>query len=77
MQDPLTPSPFPPHSFTLCPRQSTFFGGWKMEALLRQAGWLAQALGEVRSMQGPLMAFVPTCYLELMLDILSAYRWGG
>ncbi|KAG1678277.1 hypothetical protein FOA52_013898 [Chlamydomonas sp. UWO 241] len=54
--------------------ESTFFGGWKMEALLRQACWLSAALTKVAQQTGPLLAFVPTCYLELLLDMLSAYR---
>eukprot|EP00955_Chlamydomonas_euryale_P006192 65834-Chlamydomonas_euryale.AAC.1 len=54
--------------------ESTFFGGWKMEALLRQASWLAAALRGVADQSGPLLAFVPTCYPELLLDMLSAYR---
>ncbi|GLC37744.1 hypothetical protein PLESTM_000643800 [Pleodorina starrii] len=51
-----------------------FFSGWKQEACLSLAAWLSRMLTAAASLPGPLLSYVPTCYLDCILDTLTSVR---
>ncbi|KAG2499059.1 hypothetical protein HYH03_003244 [Edaphochlamys debaryana] len=51
-----------------------FFSGWKQEACLTLAAWLSRLLLAAARLPGPLLSYVPTCYLDCVLDTLTSVR---
>lgn len=51
-----------------------FFSGWKQEAWLCLAAWLGRLLAAAAAQPGPLLSYVPTAYLDCMLDWLTSMR---
>ena len=65
-----------PSCHVTCPHlhpQATFYGGRKLEALMHQASWVAHMLLAVAH-RGPLLSYVPSCYMEMVIDSVMAYR---
>ncbi len=59
---------------TACHAQVVFFSGWKQEARLTLAAWLSRLLVAAAALPGPLLSYVPTCYLDCVLDTLTSVR---
>ncbi|GIL47203.1 hypothetical protein Vafri_4076 [Volvox africanus] len=51
-----------------------YFSGWKQEACLSLAGWISRMLIAAAAHPGPLLSYVPTCYLDCILDTLTSVR---
>ncbi|GLI58788.1 hypothetical protein VaNZ11_000546 [Volvox africanus] len=51
-----------------------YFSGWKQEACLSLAGWISRMLIAAAAHSGPLLSYVPTCYLDCILDTLTSVR---
>lgn len=62
-----------PHG-TACHAQVVFFSGWKQEARLTLAAWQSRLLVAAAALPGPLLSYVPTCYLDCVLDTLTSVR---
>ncbi|KXZ52881.1 hypothetical protein GPECTOR_8g261 [Gonium pectorale] len=54
-----------------------FFSGWKQEACLSLAGWVSRMLCSAAALPGPLLSYVPACYLDCVLDTVTSLRYAS